>query len=139
MLNLLSIRCSLAFAPYVAEGISEFLNGGAVTSRVVRQGSTGLIVRADGDLLFRHQNRQVHFGREEARHCAATVGFRREYYQVARMDDEVVMANVGSELLLSHPQSALWLDNRAAATLLQIFNGGNGPTSPTGLPEWLTV
>jgi len=139
MLNLLSIRCSLAFAPYVAEGISEFLNGGAVTSRVVRQGSTGLIVRADSDLVFRHQNRQVHLGREEARHYAATVGFRRECYQVARMDDEVVMANVGSELLLSHPQSELWLDNRAAATMLQIFNGGNGPTSPTGLPEWLTV
>jgi hypothetical protein len=139
MINLLSIRCTLAFAPYVVEGISELLNDGVVTSRVVRQGSSGLILRADADIVLRHQNRQVQFGREEARHYSATVTFRSEYYQVARMEDEVVMANVGSELLLSHPQSDLWLNRQAVAALLQAFNGGKGPTSPAGLPEWLTV
>jgi hypothetical protein len=139
MINLLSIRCSLAFAPYVAESTSEFLNDGVVTSRVVRQGSSGLIVRSDGDIVLRHQNRQVQLGRAEARHYSATVGFRHEFYQVARMEDEVVMANVGGELLLSHPQSDLWLTRRAVAALLQTFSARSGSTSPSGLPEWVTV
>lgn len=139
MINLLSIRCSLAFAPYVAESTSEFLNDGVVTSRVVRQGSSGLILRSDTDIFLRHQNRQVQFGREEARHYSATVGFRQEFYQVARMEDEVVMANIGSELLLSHPQSDLWLTQRMVAALLQAFSDEGRSTSPSGLPEWLTA
>lgn len=139
MLNLLSIRCSLAFVPYVVESISEFLDDEVVTSRVVRQGSSGLILRSDGDLVLRHQNRQVQFGREEARHYSATVGFRREYYRVARMEDEVVMANIGGELLLSHPQSDLWLTRPAVTALLQTFNGGSGAPSAAGIPEWLTA
>lgn len=139
MLNLLSIRCSLAFAPYIAESTSEFLDGGVVTSRVVRQGSSGLIVRSDQGLVLRHQNRQVQLGREEARHYAATAMFRREFYQVVRMEDEVVLATVGSEIFLSHPQSDLWLGQQAVAALLKTFDGRSSSTSPAGLPEWLTV
>lgn len=139
MINLLSIRCSLAFAPYVIESTSEFLNGGVVKSRVVRQGGNGLILRSDADIVLRHQNRQVQFGREEARHYSATVGFRHEFYQVARTEDEVVVANVGSEILLSHPQSDLWLTRRAGAALSETFRAGSASTSPSGLPEWLTV
>src|SRR6185369_2506808 len=121
MLNLLSIRCSLAFTPYVVETTSEFLDAGVVSSRVVRQGGSGLIVRSEGDIVLRHQNRQAQLGREEARHYAATVSFRHEFYQVVRMEDEVVLANVGSELLLSHPQSDLWLSRQAVAALLKTF------------------
>ncbi len=139
MLNLFSIRCSLAFTPYVVESTSEFLDAGVVTSRVVRQGSSGLIVRSDGDLVLRHQNRQVQLGREEARHYAATVRFRHEFYQVVRMEDEVVLANVGSELFLSHPQSDLWLGQQPVAALLKTFDGRSGSTAPAALPEWLTV
>lgn len=139
MLNLLSIRCSLAFTPYVVESTSEFLDAGVVSSRVVRQGGSGLIVRSDGDIVLRHQNRQVQLGREEARHYAATASFRHEHYQVARMEDEVVLANVGSELLLSHPQSDLWLSRQAVAALLNTFGGRSSSTAPEGLPEWLTV
>lgn len=139
MLNLLSIRCSLAFTPYVVESTADFLDAGVVSSRVVRQGSNGLIVRSDGDLVLRHQNHQVHLGREEVRHYAATAMFRRDFYQVVRMEDEVVLANVGSELLLSHPQSDLWLGRQAVAALVKTFDGRNASTSPDGLPEWLTV
>jgi hypothetical protein len=139
MINIFSIRCSLAFAPYLAESTSEFLNDGVVTSRVVRQGGNGLILRSDGDVVLRHQNRQAQIGREEARHYSATVGFKREYYQVARMEDEVVMANVGAELLLSHPQSDLWLTQPAIAEMLRTFKDRSGAASPSALPEWLTV
>jgi hypothetical protein len=55
------------------------------------------------------------------------------------MEDEVVMANVGSELFLSHPQSDLWLSKRAVAALSQTFRAESGSTAPSGLPEWLTV
>lgn len=139
MINIFSINCSLAFAPYVIESTCEFLNDGVVTSRVVRQGSNGLILRSDGDFLLRHQNRQAQIGREEAAHYSATIGFRLDYYEVARMEDEVVMANVGGELLLSHPQSDLWLTRPAIAALLQAFDGRSRQTSAAGLPEWLTV
>ncbi|HXU36312.1 MAG TPA: hypothetical protein VN937_08090 [Blastocatellia bacterium] len=136
---MLSIRCSLAFTPYVVETTSEFLDAGVVSSRVVRQGGSGLIVRSEGDIVLRHQNRQAQLGREEARHYAATVSFRHEFYQVVRMEDEVVLANVGSELLLSHPQSDLWLSRQAVAALLKTFDGRSNSTAPEGLPEWLTV
>lgn len=139
MLNLLSIRCSLAFTPYVVESTSEFLDAGVVSSRIVRQGGSGLIVRADGDIVLRHQNHQVQLGREDARHYAATAMFRHEFYQVVRMEDEVVLANVGSELFLSHPQSDLWLSRQAVAALVNTFDGRSSSTAPEGLPEWLTV
>lgn len=139
MLNLLSITCSLAFTPYVMESTSEFLDTGGVTSRIVRQGGSGLIVRADGDIVLRHQNRQVQLGREETRHYAATAMFRHEFYQVVRMEDEVVLANVGGELFLSHPQSDLWLGPQAVAALVNTFDGRSASTAPAGLPEWLNV
>lgn len=138
MINILSIRCSLAFSPYLVESATAFLSEGAVTSRVVRQGSSGLIIRSDGDIVLRHQNRQVYLGLEEAKHYLAAMTFRSDYYRVARMEDEVVLANVGSELFLSHPQSDLWLGPQSVEALLRVFiDGGLNP--PPGLPEWLTV
>lgn len=142
MINILSIRCSLAFAPYLSASVAEFLKEGAITSRVVRQGGGGLIVRSDDNVVLRHQNRQASFGREEAAHYFATVQFRSEFYDVARMQDEVVLANAGNELLLSHPQSELWLDTTAVSALVEVFSSessAKADVSRSGLREWLTV
>jgi hypothetical protein len=142
MINILSIRCSLAFAPYLAESATEFLREGGLASRVVRQGGSGLIIRSDGDVVLRHQNRQATLSREDATHYAATVQFRCEVYDVLRMQDEVVLANVGNELLLSHPQSDLWLGSDAIAALTNAFNSESGSKADetrASLPDWLSV
>lgn len=78
MINLFSIRCSMAFAPYIAESATAFLTDGAMPSRVVRQGGSGLIMRAGEDVVLRHQNREAFFTPEDARHYLATVQFRCE-------------------------------------------------------------
>jgi len=142
MINILAIRCSVAFAPYLALSAADFLSDGVTASRVVRQGGRSLILRSDSDLTLRHEHRQASLGVHEARHYAATVGFRNEFYDVTRMQDEVVLASVGDELLLSYPQSELWLRPEAVAALLRAYAGDSnareGATLP-GLPEWLSV
>lgn len=142
MINILSIRCSLAFAPYLAESATEFLREGSLASRVVRQGGNGLIIRSDRDAVLRHQNRQVTLSRDDVTHYFATVQFKSEVYDVLRMPDEVVLANVGTELLLSHPQSELWLGIEAISALSNAFNSESSSkaddTRPS-LPEWLNV
>jgi hypothetical protein len=137
MINLSAIRCSLAYAPYLAATFAEFLSDGAIASRVVRQAGRGLILRSDGDLILRHEHRQASLGREDARHYGATIQFRRDFYDALRMQDEVVLANVGNELLLSHPQSEMWLKVEAVATLVKTIATGEGAVS--GLPDWLKV
>ncbi len=142
MINIFSLRCSLAFAPYLTPSITGFLAVGSTESRVVRQGGSGLILRPDGDLRLRHQHRQASLGREEARHFAATIGMRSDFYAVLRMQDEVVLANAGDELLLSHPQSEMWLTREAVAMLVKMFSSGPGADLPAivpALPEWLKV
>lgn len=141
MINILSIGCSLAFAPYLAESLEEFQTDGATSSRVVRQGGRGLILRFDGNLVLRHEHRQSPLGREEAHHYSAAVQFRREYYDVARLQDEVVLATVGSELLLSHPQSELWLTSETVAALINEFTDSSAPEEGkvARFPEWLKV
>jgi hypothetical protein len=142
MINLLSIRCSLAFAPYLAECASEFLKVGHLASRVVRQAGSALIIRSDGYVMLRHQNREATLTRDEAEHYFATVEFRSEVYDVLRMEDEVVLANVGNELLLSHPQSELWLDGKAIAALVNAFYSESSVKADdirTNLPEWLSI
>lgn len=142
MINILSIRCSLAFAPYLAESAAEFLKERVLASRVVRQGGSGLIVRSDGDVVLRHRNRQASFGREEATHYFATVRFRCEFYDVSRMQDEVVLANAGNELLLSHPQSDLWLGSQSVAAFVDVFNSESSAKTEgrrSSFPEWLSV
>lgn len=142
MINILSLRCSLAFAPYLAESAPEFLRGGLLASRVVRQGGTALIIRSDGDVALRHQDREAFLSRDEAVHYFATIQFRSEVYDVLRMQDEVVLANVGNELLLSHPQSYLWLECDTIVALSNAFNSGASSIADeirASLPDWLTV
>jgi hypothetical protein len=90
-------------------------------------------------MVLRYQNRQEQLGREEATHYFATVAFREEHFQVLRMEDEVVLATVGSELFLSHPQSELWLNQHTVTSLLQIFGSLGRSEIPADLPEWLSV
>lgn len=142
MINILSIRCSLAFAPYLAVSTQEFVNRGAAASRVVRQGGTSLIIRTDGELVLRHGHRQARLAIEEALHYSATVQFRSEIYDVLRMQDEVVLASAGEELLLSHPQSEIWLDRSAVAGLVSTFASDSFVRADYELslfPEWLEV
>ena len=140
MVNLFSIRCSLSFAPYLVETLSDFQTSGMIRAGVVRQGGSGLIVRAEQDLVLRHQNRQALVGREEAAHYLATVLFRVEFYDVRRMADEVILANVGHELLLSHPQSEMWLRADAVSGLINRFKtGDDNGEGHLNQPSWLTV
>ena len=140
MLNILAIRCSLAFAPYLADALAGYLNDGAFNSRVVKQGGNGLIQRSGDEMSLRFQAHEAALGRLEARHYAATIGFRSEHYDIARMADEIVIANVNESLLLSHPQSELWLEADTVAALLRVYNQGMNPSaSDAALPEWLKV
>jgi len=142
MINILSIRCSLAFAPYLAVSVAEFLSDGVIGSRVVRQGGSSLILRSDGNLVLRHEHRQASIGAEEARHYSAIVQFRSEFYDVSRMQDEVVLANIGDELLLSHPQSEIWLTRETVAALIRAFTSdpsAKAGGSLSGFPAWLKV
>ena len=120
----------------------EFVTEGVAASRVVRQGGTSLIIRTDGELVLRHDNRQARLGIEDARHYSATVRFRSEVYDVLRMQDEVVLASAGEELLLSHPQSEIWLNRSAVAGLVSTFASESFVRSDhelPGFPEWLEI
>jgi len=54
------------------------------------------------------------------------------------MPDEVVLANVGPELLLSHPQSELWLSRETVDSLVETFESGPDALSAS-IPDWLTI
>jgi hypothetical protein len=142
MINILSLRCSLAFASYLSRGLGDFLLDGVVASQVVRQGGSSLILRSDGDLVLRHQHRQASLCRDEARHYAATVRMRCEFYNVSRLQDEVVLADVGEEIFLSYPQSEMWLTRDAISSLWKMFRcvPTAGPQHEVlSFPEWLKV
>ena len=142
MINLLSLRCSLAFAPYLSVSTAEFLQGGSVASRVVRQGGTGLILRQAGDLVIRHEGHQVSLGIEDARHYAATIKARQEFYDVSQMQGEIVQATVADEVLLSHPESEIRLTQKAVGALVSAFAGQSTPNVQDGIlgiPDWLSV
>jgi hypothetical protein len=142
MINIFSIRCGLAFAPYLVESLAAFLSEGEFAPRVVRQAGSGLIIRSDGEAMLRFQQREAALGEDEATHYSATVEFRREFYDVQRLQDEVVIANVGTNILLSHPQSDLWLEAPHVSHMLRTF--GDMPaqqdeTDSSSLPDWLKI
>ena len=140
MINILSLNCGLAFATYLAESASEFLNHGQPISRSIRQGGSGLIIRSAAQLAIRHQNREAELGGQEARHYLATVQSRIDAFDIARTSDEIVLASFGGNLFLSHPQSDLWLDRKTVESILALANPSETPGNPAdGLPEWLRV
>ena len=140
MINLFSIKCSLAFAPYLAESVSAFSDGGADVSRVVRQGGSGLVVRSDERIMLRYRNHETALARMDLGHYRATIDFRSEFYDVLRMSDEVVIANVERSLLLSHPQSELWLDAEVVSHLIAAFCKRRvAEDEAQVLPDWLSI
>lgn len=142
MINILSIRLGLAFAPYFVEAATEFLNAGAVASQVVRQAGSGLIIRSENGVALRHQGRECFLGVEDIRHYCATVEFRAEVFDVKRLSGEVVISSVGQDILLSHPQSEVWLERVAVVAMLQAYGSGESAASELdqpALPSWLTI
>lgn len=142
MINILAIRCGLALAPYLCESFRAFLANADNVSSVVRQGGSGLIIRTDGELMLRYQNRETALATGEAARYLATLEFRADYYDVLRTSDEIVFATITDNLLLSHPQSELWLDAKTIVRLL-VESGeragfGSVEDLPS-LPEWLSV
>ena len=144
MINILSVNCGLAFAPYLAESARSFLSEQAVSARVIRQGGTGLIIRAEEAFYVRYQNREAILSREEAKHYLETLDFRIESYDIRRTSDELVLSNVGRTLMVSYPQSDLWLEPETIAQLITIYNRNPGTVDEEindalNLPDWLTV
>ena len=85
MINILSIRCGLAFAPYLADSLAAFLAAGAFAPLVVRQGGSGLIIRHDREVMLRYQNRECVLSVADARHYLATIRFRADAYDIQHM------------------------------------------------------
>lgn len=138
MLNILSIRCGLSYAPYLTDALAGYLNEGRFNSRVVRQGGNGLILRSDAEVELRFQAREARLGHGEAQHYSATIAFRRDHYDILRMADEIILATLGQSLLLSHPQSELWFESGTVAALLRAYESGVN-AGDEALPDWLNV
>ncbi|HKY03789.1 MAG TPA: hypothetical protein VJQ56_02810, partial [Blastocatellia bacterium] len=116
--------------------------GGQPVSKVVRQGGTGLIIRTDDRLCLRHQNREAELDPESAGHYLATIGFRQQYYDIRRTSDEVVFSNLEKTLLLSHPQSNIWIEPETIALLIDAATRREKQTNEInleGLPDWLHI
>jgi hypothetical protein len=142
MINILSIRCALAFAPYLLESAAEFLNAGGTAARVVRQTGSGLIIRSENEFALRYQSRECSLGKEDVRHYLATIEFIADAYDVTRTSDEVVISTVGQDIVLSHPQSELWLDRQVVSEIVQTFNSGPGAASEEAgsrRAPWLSI
>jgi len=142
MINILSIKFGLAFAPYFVEAATEFLNEGAVVSRVVRQAGSGLIIREENGVALRYQSRECVLGEDEVRHYRATVAFRAEVFDVKRLSEEVVISSVGQDILLSHPQSEVWLERIAAVAMVSVYKNAGLAVSERdqlALPSWLSI
>ncbi len=140
MINILSIRCGLGFAPFLADATADYLSDGATTPQVVRQGGNGMIIRSEESIFIRHQNRESMIDPQAALHYAATVRFRIEVFDICRTREEIVLATIGDNILISFPQSEMWIEARAVASIIDTFGGQSNPTKKRdGLPEWLNI
>jgi len=74
---------------------------------------------------------------EEVSHYSATIQSRAAIYDVSRMQDEVVLASIGRDLLLSHPQSEIWLSHETVAELVDMYRRGSSETE--NIAGWLKV
>ncbi len=138
MINLLSIRCSLGFAPDLKTSLMTYARTGAVAGRVVRQGGNGLLIRAAEAMVLRHHGREIELCASEVEHYLATLDYRIRHFDIRQPADEVVFASVADELYLSHPQSELWLPFANLAALLDAGKGEAMIADGGALPEWLT-
>jgi hypothetical protein len=100
------------------------------------------LIRSEGDLLFRHQGREAALGLEDARHYHATVGLRVDSFDIKQMQDEVVLATVGRDIVLSHPQSEMWLEGVHVSEMLRASEECAGVElgqTCDALPDWLNI
>jgi hypothetical protein len=137
MVNILSIRCGVALVPYLLRTLLAYERHDPVPSQVYRQAASGLILREEDGLYVRFQGREAHLDAEGARHYLATILLRSEVYDVVRLSDEVILASIGQDIFLSHPQSEMWVPTGALPNLLAVARGAG--SQQTGLPDWLTV
>jgi hypothetical protein len=118
------------------DSLSALEGGRQPPSRTVRQGGSGLVLNHNGSLNLIYRNRRASLSTGEASHYLAAIGLRTSFYDINLMSEEVVLASVNGSLLVSHPQSEIWLDQPAVFQLLAIYKSGQ--TSPgAALPEWL--
>jgi hypothetical protein len=83
-----------------------------------------------------YRNHRASLGSPEASHYLATIGLRANFYDVNLMSEEVVLASVNGNLLVSHPQSEIWLDQSSVSHLIGGYKTGQLRAGPP-LPEWL--
>src|SRR5262245_49657875 len=119
MINVFSIACGLGFAPYLLDSFAAHFDRREKVSRVIRLAGSGLIIRSDDALMLRFRNRECALDEEEAGHFHATVAARADFYNILRLDSEIVMTSIGDDLVISHPQSELWMSAATVAGLLR--------------------
>jgi len=88
--------------------------------------------------MLRHEQRQAALAAEEVMHYSATVQCRAAIYDVLRMQDEVILASIAGDLLLSHPQSEIWLEHQTVAALVGTYRSGMSE-STANIPDWLRI
>lgn len=143
MINILSLKCGLAFAPYIGDSLSASLEKVSVAWSI-KQGGAGFVMRSqetdNGSLVLVHQNRTASLTKDDLYHYQATIQFRSEHYDVARTSDEVVLATINEDVLLSHPQSEIWLSRGDLGYIVEQFQGGpRQQLQSYSPPEWLSV
>jgi hypothetical protein len=118
------------------DALSALEGGRQASSNTVRHGGSGLVLNHGSSLSLIYRNHRASLGAVEASHYLATIGLRTSSYDINLMSEEVVLASVNGSLLVSHPQSEIWLDKPTVLQLLTSYK--TGQTSPgTGLPGWL--
>lgn len=103
-----------------------------------------MIIRAEESFYVRYQNREAVLSAEELKHYAETIDFRMDSHEVLRTSDELVFANIGRSLLISYPQSELWLEPENIDRLITIFYRASAAeddeiNDALNLPGWLNV
>jgi hypothetical protein len=141
MINIFSVACGLGFAPYLLDSLDAYFDHAEQVSSVIRQGGSGLIIRSDDALMLRFRNRECAINAPERDHFRATVAARVAFYDIQRLEDEIVISSFGDHLLISHPQSELWLNAEMVAALLRSVDSGPGAELPESdgyaVPDWL--
>jgi hypothetical protein len=136
VINILSINCSLAFAPYLIDAMSDLEVRPSAPSRTIRQGGSGMVLGLGDYLSVIHRNRRADLDNDVTGHYLATIGLRAKTYEVSLMSDEVVLASVNESLFVSHPQSEVWLGPQAVRQLVASYRSGESHPHPA-LPDWL--
>src|SRR5215467_11369748 len=94
LINILSLNCSIAFAPYLIDALSALEETRNASSMTVRQGGSGLVLTQGARLGLIHRNRRANLDSNGATHYLATIRLRTSVYDVNLMSEEIVLATV---------------------------------------------